>query len=426
VIIDHDFSESTTLRNLTRYGQTRRDSVITAPRFLDLDPGPGTMTGETINRQIQSRDQTDQIIANLTDLTVRFNTGAASHAVVTGIEYVKEAEENFARAAGTPTPPSQTTNVYNPDPNEPYPVAITRTGAKTDATSTSKAVYAFDTVGLGQRWDLIGGLRWDVFSIDHESAAANGVVTPLERTDRKMSWRAGVVYKPQPHGSVYAAAGTSFNPAAEGLSLSTTATAAANINTDPEENLTYEFGTKWDVFDERLALSAAIFRTDKTNARTEDPTDPADVIVLEGKQRVDGFELGAAGNMTSKWTAFAAYTFLDSENVESKDVVEVGNELPNTPKHSFSLWTVYQLPAGFEVGGGAQFVGSRFSNVDNLREAPGYWLFDAMAAYRATEALTLRLNLNNMADEEYLSSVGGGHVIRGAARSAVLTAELGF
>jgi catecholate siderophore receptor len=422
LIIDHDFSDAAAFRNLTRYGQTRRDSVITAPRFTDLDPGPATVTGETINRNLQSRDQTDQILANLTDLTFRFNTGGVSHALVTGIEYTKESEENFARTG----PAAPTTNVYTPNPDDPYPGPITRSGAKTDATSTSKAAYVFDTIGFGPHWDLVGGLRWDVFSIDYESTATNGVVTPLERTDRMMSWRAGVVYKPQPNGSVYASAGTSFNPSAEGLSLSETATAANNINVDPEENITFEVGTKWDVLSERLLLSAAIFRTDKTNARTEDPTDPADVVVLEGKQRVDGLELGATGNLTSKWTTYAAYTFLDSENVESKDVAEIGNELPNTPKHTFSLWTVYQLPAGFEVGGGAQFVDSRFSNVDNLREAPSYWLFDAMAAYRATEALTLRLNLNNLADEEYLNSVGGGHVIPGAARSAVLTAELGF
>ncbi|MCG3111234.1 MAG: TonB-dependent siderophore receptor [Candidatus Manganitrophus sp. SB1] len=420
--IAHDFNPSATLRNLTRYGQTRRDSVITAPRFADLDPGPLTVQGTVINRNLQSRDQTDTILANLTDLTLRFRTGGIDHAVATGIEYTHETSINYLRTG--PTAPQ--TDLYNPNPDDPYPASLRRTGAKNDATGKSLALFLFDTLHIGERWEVTGGLRWDYFDLDYQSRAADGAVTPFERTDRMLSWRTGIVFKPAPNGSLYAAYGTSFNPSAEGLTLASTATAANNADLEPEESRTYEVGTKWNLFEERLALAVAFFRTEKTNTRTEDPTDPADVIALEGKERVDGVELSVAGNVTDQWQLFGGYALMNSEVVETLDAAEVGNELANTPKHSFSLWTTYQLPLNLEVGGGAQFVGDRFSNVNNDRTAPSYWLFDAMVAYRATESLTLRVNGYNLADEGYIESLGGGHFIPGAGRSAIAAADFQF
>ena len=69
--VDHDFSGTTTLRNITRYGVTDRDSVITAPRFVSVN------TSTMLNRQLQSRDMEDGILANQTNLTARFQTGQA-------------------------------------------------------------------------------------------------------------------------------------------------------------------------------------------------------------------------------------------------------------------------------------------------------------------------------------------------------------
>ncbi|HEX8295336.1 MAG TPA: TonB-dependent receptor, partial [Chthoniobacteraceae bacterium] len=90
------------------------------------------------------------------------------------------------------------------------------------------------------------------------------------------------------------------------------------------------------------------------------------------------------------------------------------------------LWTTYQLPWKIELGAGAQFVGSRFANTINTREADSYWTFDAMLKYKVTENIDLRVNVYNLADEEYLDSIGGGHVVPGAGRSATVTASFHF
>jgi catecholate siderophore receptor len=413
VEVAHDLGESITLRSLARHGSSERDSIITSPRFASND-------STLINRQLQSRDLEDTIDILQNDLTAVFETGEIHHALVAGVEIARESSENFLRTG----PAAPLADLFDPDPGAPYAGPITRTGARTEGTADTGALYASDTVTLGDRWQLTAGLRWDRFDMEFDAVDTEGAVTPFERNDEETSWRAGAVYKPRPNGSVYLGAGTSFNPSAEaatGLNLS-----ASTVALEPEKSRGYEIGTKWDLLDARLSLSAAAFRTEKTNARTPGvlPGDPP--TVLQGEQRVDGVELGLSGALNSRWQAFLGYTWMDSEVLESNNPAEVGNELANTPEHSASLWTTYRLRSNFEVGGGAQYVGDRFNNNTATRVAPDYLLFDAMAAYTFNDRFTLRLNVTNLADERYIDRVGGGHFVPGTGRSAALTTALKF
>jgi catecholate siderophore receptor len=345
-----------------------------------------------------------------------------SHAVVTGLELTRESSENFVRAESGPVPPN--TDLFSPNPNDPYQGVISRTGASTDGVAKSVAVYAFDTVDLDRSWQVTGGLRWEQFETDYTSFDGLGGETPYGRTDSMLSWRAGVVYKPRANGSVYFGAGNSFNPSAEGLSLATGSSSLAEV--EPEKSQSYEVGTKWDVADRRLSLTSALFHTEKTNARTPglNPGDPP--TVLEGRHRVRGLELGFAGNITPEWSVFGGYTFMDSQIEESNNASEVGNAFGNTPRHSFNAWTSWELPWNLEVGGGAFYVGDRYNNNSETRLAPGYWQVDAMAALRLTDELTLRVNAVNLANERFIDRVGGGHFIPGVGRSVTVTTTLGF
>ena len=112
-------------------------------------------------------------------------------------------------------------------------------------------------------------------------------VAPISRVDEQPSYRAAFVYKPSTHGSLYFDYGTSFNPAAESLSLSV---GLANSSAAPEENETYEAGAKWSFLNERLLAEGAVFRTEKDNARETDPTN-SNNIVAAGNQLVKGVQL---------------------------------------------------------------------------------------------------------------------------------------
>ena len=69
---------------------------------------------------------------------------------------------------------------------------------------------------------------------------------------------------------------------------------------------------------------------------------------------------------------------------------------------------------------------SVYRNAINTLQAPSYWLLNATAAYAINRKLTLRLNAYNLADEDYVDRVGGGHFVPGAGRCAMLTADVKF
>ena len=403
--VEHDFSESLRLRNLSRFGRTDRDSAITAPRFVDVD------TSTEIRRNLQRRQIEHTIYANQTDLNFDFETGPLDHALVTGLELSREEQDNrnSAQSANQPT-----TDFFDPNPNaSPLGPMPDIANPWTRANAETIALYAYDTIDLTDKWQVGGGVRYDHIDTEFENDG---------RTDDLLSWRSGIAFKPLPNGSIYFGYGTSFNPSLEG----NTGLTGNFLDVDPEESQNFELGTKWDLLQERLSLSAAVFRTEKTDARTPELGGTGNTV-LEGEQVVDGFELGASGRITPDWQVFATYTFMDAEVEASNTAAEEGNFLGNTPDHSASFWTTYQLPWHLELGAGAQYVGERFNNAGaNRRRAPDFWLFDAMLAYEVNENITLRLNVYNLADEDYIERLGGGHFIPGAGRSAVLTANLRY
>src|SRR5690606_23121199 len=101
---------------------------------------------------------------------------------------------------------------------------------------------------------------------------------------------------------------------------------------------------------------------------------------------------------------------------------------------SFSLWTSYDLPMGFEVGYGAQYVSERNVAVSSRAKVPDYWVHSAMLGYDVSDNLNLQLNVRNLFDKEYYdrvrSNIGAANrssaLVPGEGRTAILTANLSF
>ncbi len=413
--VEHKLSGNVGVQNITRYGITERDSMITAPRFLET-------TSTLIRRSDEKyRDQEDTIISNQTNVIFDINSGENwEHKILAGVEFSGENETRFTQAlTGTDSPP---TDLFNPTPSDPYLENYIRTGGKSTADSKSAAVYLSDSIKINEKWQINGGLRWDKFDLEYTPDGAS----QLDRTDSMTSYRAGIVYKPVKSGTIYFGYGTSFNPTAEALSISTSSRQPGIADLDPEENETFELGIKWEVANNSLLLTAAVFRTEKTNARTQDPDDPNDLLVLNGEQLVQGVELGLAGQITENWGVHAGYTFLDTEITKTLDANEKGNELSNSPKNSFSLWNTYALFESLQIGLGAQFVDDRYNNTANIRTAPKYWVYETSASYVLNENISFQFNVHNLTNEKYIDFVGGGHFIPGMGRLAMLSTNFSF
>ena len=405
VRFEHEFSDTLSLRNQFRLSRTKRDSVVVAPRFASND-------SLVMNRNSPSWITKDDVLDNQTDFRAQFKTGGMQHAVVGGAAFTRENNQRVGRtAANIPQ-----TTLYNPNFNDAWTGTFTLSPIQGDATGNTQAVFLFDTVKLHRKFEVNGGLRWERF----DTSGINSAGAALDRVDKMATVRAAAIYKPVEAGSVYFSYGTSMNPSLEGVAYQT-----ANTAIEPEKTYTTEVGTKWELMNARLLLSGAIFHVEKTNARTPGvlPDEPAQV--LQGNQRVNGAELGITGNITRNLRVFGAYTLLDSEITKSNTPAELGKAFLNTPKNSMSLWSSYSIKK-LTIGGGVRFIDSRFGNNTNTRRVDSYWTLDTLAQYTINKHLDLRMNLYNLNDAYYFERLGGGHLVPGAARSAMVTTNFRF
>jgi len=286
----------------------------------------------------------------------------------------------------------------------------------------NRALYVMDTLALHEQWDLNLGARFDNYHVrDDAQSNRNNIWT----------YQSGIVFKPLPYGSIYLSYGTSFNPSGETAGQSGGADGAAGgrlSNLDPEKSRSLELGTKWDLLNERLSLTAALFKTEKTNARTYDPI--SNEVTLDGDVEVKGFEMGATGHLTDQWEVMAGYTYLDAKTVKyasGKNTHFDGNQAKFIAPNSGSIWTTYALTDRWKIGGGANYVGERYTDDANTRTLDAYWRYDAMLAYRVNKNLDLQLNVLNLTDETYYdASHVGMFAIVAPGRSAELAANVRF
>mgnify|MGYP001173881981 FL=1 len=440
--LEHDLNENLTVSNTTRIARTTLDYIVTNP-----DDSRGNVPNGLVSRSAKSRNSDTQSWVNQTDLTARFDTGGIEHTLVTGVEISDVGVHNrpyvvTPGAAGNTCGAAQLasggcTSLSNPSPKDAWTGSIARSAATTDTDTETLAAYVFDTLKFNEQWSLNMGLRYDDYETEQKAVSTAGVVTRPENKSHFWNYQLGLVFNPLPNGSIYAAWSTSSNPSGETGGEGSDALNVNNQVLDPERNRNYEIGTKWDFFDERLGLTAALFRTEKTNARVTNASGFQESI---GETQVDGLELGATGQITRNWQVFASYTYLDAELVKSGaanvgtraapvyvEGLYDGNEVPSTPKHSFSFWNTYNLTQDLTIGGGATYVDSRFGDTANNIEVPEYWRYDAMAAYRVSKNLDLQLNVQNLTDKRYFDQVYGSHYAHVAAgRTALLSTNFHF
>ena len=437
--IEHDLNDSMTLSNSFRMSRSTLDYIVTNP-----DDSRGNVASGSVSRSAKSRNSTSSGFVNQTDLTSKFDTGSISHSLVTGLEFSYQDTHNrgynvLNAAGGSIASRCSTalfqsgdcTSLANPSPKDAWSGVIEDSQAYTDTDTKTSAAYVFDTLTLNQQWSVNLGLRYDHYDTRSSGFATGRGTTPASTFDRQKTtelwnYQLGVVYKPAPNGSIYAAVSTSSNPSGETSGNGGLELAANNADLDPEKNRNYELGTKWDFFDDNLSLTAALFRTDKTNARITDP-DNTTYQALDGEQRVQGVEFTYAGNLTSRWKVYGGYTYMESELLKTSSAADKGNHMPNTPRNSFNLWTTYEVIPKLTVGGGATYVDSRFGNEANSVEVPSYWRYDAMATYALTKNVDLQLNVQNLTDKRYFDQVFQTHYAHVAAgRTALMSANFHF
>ncbi|WP_109476873.1 TonB-dependent siderophore receptor [Paraburkholderia sp. C35] len=427
--VEHRFNDNLKLKNTTMFGRSTLDYIATNPQLLNA-------TSNILSLQAKSGKYATNSIANQTELTGKATLFGMQHTMTGGVEFshekslyegylVTDSAGNNIRSGGPCTVTFNCAPVNNWNPDNPWTGHAFLNGDKSfpgPATHTQTNVasaYLFDSVKITDQWLFNAGVRFDRFDV----TATQAGVPDLSNDSNLFSYQVGLVYKPIRSVSLYTSYGTSANPpgANSGLGGGTDQITTTNQDLSPERSRNIEVGVKWDAMD-RLSLNAALFQTDKTNARVSDGLGGT---VNAGHQRVRGVEVGAAGNLTGSWSVFGGYSYLDAITVDAGAANASASGLPMVmvPKHNFTLWTYYNVTPKFSIGGGATVASKTYASVSSTvrKWTPGYARFDAVAAYHVTKSIDLQLNVNNIFDREYYSTAYPIYATWAPGRSAMLT-----
>jgi catecholate siderophore receptor len=162
---DHAFTDNIRMRDTLRWALYKRDHEVTAPRIVGT-PAPGTPLGNIlVSRGRPSREREDSIITNLTDFSFKFDTWFLKHTLVTGLELGGEsANTTTFTVTGTPT-----ANLEHPNAYQAANLVKVRNQTQ-ETTAFTVGLYAVDEIAITDQWSILGGLRWDRFDADFETA----------------------------------------------------------------------------------------------------------------------------------------------------------------------------------------------------------------------------------------------------------------
>jgi len=424
---EHDFNDTFTLHEQFRLADYRRNFRISQGQLPDDATTQMPLDSIQVDRAIIDGVSTDRLVDEDINLVTRFDMGSVKHSLVTGFEYVHQSvdprriEPTWVDVPGT--------SLVNPQNSGPFPGTGT-TGTEVNATVDTLSAYIIDTMKIGPDWTLIGGGRFD-----HVSSSYQESIPPTAEfyaDDPLFSWRGALVYQPRPNGSVYVSSGTSVHPNIPQLSLSSEPTLPPETKyAGIGRNLEVELGTKWDFFDKRFSFSSAIFWDQQTNPAPVDLDDPL-LETLHGRERVYGFEFGVVGHVTDKWQVLLNYTYQYGVITAASDPTLIGHSVLNAPKNTVSLWTTYDLPWNFQIGGGLNGVSNRTASESPdpenglLMQAPGYVIFSLMLKYHLTKNVDLQANVTNLTNKYFYDGVHPGHVVPGEGRVLWISTNFKF
>ncbi len=428
--MEHKFTDTNKIRNSLRYSKSKQDYVWTQP-----DDSKGNAINGFVFRRGNYRFSDITTLQNVTEATGKEQTGSVGHSYAFGLELSREKSESRSGAIQDSTQSNCTAvsmwcaSLNNPDGSAPFTYNYTISAPVENKINTI-ALYAFDTMKFNEQWLLNAGVRADHYKVNYASSTYQ-----TERSDTLFNYQLGLVYKPAPNGSIYANIGTSSRPGGSSLGngtedLAITSDALAELK--PEKTRSIELGTKWDVMDKKLALTAAVFRNEVTNVRITENG----ITYMGGDKVVNGIELGFSGQVLRNLSVFGGYTFMDSEQTNAgAGSASNGRPFINTPKHSFSLWTNYKPMPELTLGLGLYAQSSvnqgyAVSSVDGgivTKGVNGYGRVDAMLAYQIDKNLAFQLNVFNLGDKVYYSGVRSPHYATLAAgRSAVASLKFTY
>ena len=427
--LEHQFNDELNWTTTVRYLDNEREQEYHESRgWVDVNAdGAANVHDQTIRREFRDQYRANKEISLTTDLVYDFIAAGARHQLVVGADFHDvDTEYEYLRARyeadGVANLNIFDLNYGVTDSSAYRLTDLGRDGAK----SKRYSVYAQDRVPLGDRWILMGGVRWDNFeNIDKASGFAFD--------DSNAALRGGVVFKPSGSTSLYLNYSESFNP----MAISTQSAVSNEGSLNPETGRQWELGVKQELMDGAILTTLAVYDIDKRDIALRNPNDtgPDDDIPAFfniGAVRSRGAEFTLVGDLARNWTVTANYAYNDTRVIKGVTIQNIrntfgdGSRFVNAPEHQGGVWTRVDFPAiNSAVAFGLGYVGEQIS-FSNQRVKP-FTVCD-LGWTSVWNDVEIQVNVKNLFDKSHAIS---GFIERtghfpGAPREIVVQARYSF
>lgn len=244
----------------------------------------------------------------------------------------------------------------------------------------------------------------------------------VEDTFTKTTPRFGIDYRLSDDWLTYFSYSEGFKSG--GFNARTTAFREAVLGFGPETLRTYEIGTKWQGFDNRVRVNLAAFYSDYSDVQVTVIDDIAPGTQNAGEIEIKGFEIEATaligdglqvnfglGYLDSKYTSLAPL----AETVNPVSQIRISNSLANTPDLSTTLAVEYAMPLASSelvLRGDWSYTDEVFNDDINseILRAPSHHMFNASLAYTLGD-YKLVIWGENLSDERFINAGDANFVI---------------
>lgn len=355
-----------------------------------------------LSRQRRERDYQAEDLSTRFELSGELELGGFKNNVLIGLDYYQFDLNTDYSVWRTAWGSGDTT--YAIDPNNPdYTLEQPAISPKTQTVEEQEGLglYAQNLIELTEKAKLLVGFRVDNFKqeilnkISHETK---------EQEQTEVTPRIGFVYSLNDSINLYSSYAEGFRPN-PGLDADRNAF-------DPEETTSFEVGAKWENIADRFSGSIAVFDAEKTNMLTSEPDTGLSATL--GKVESQGIEFNLITELTDNTSVELAYSYTDART--ANDVINSdwgvpipkGSRLINVADHIGHLSLRHQTNfMGKEtyLATTVNYVGDRLGETTDANYIlPSYTLVNVSAVMDLNSQLSLKLDINNLFDEEYFEN----------------------
>ena len=422
------------------FGEDPEFAAARNPFFLD---------GRTLSRRRIFRDYTGKDLIPRAEVSGSLMTGSIKHNILFGGDYewfkldilqtryrppVLSAAQRAEVASGNISAATLRTlnaiDIFNPVYTDVTALPMSAFQSRTEVAK-AWGTYLRDRIELTDWLSIQAGIRYD----DYRQTVVNRLARAANPTGYVPTFQKFNQWSPSVGLSVKASEELTFYGS---FSKGFRANTGVNVRNEafrPESSKSYEVGAKFDILDNRLSGTLALYKMEKSNVLTADPVNAGFTLDV-GRAKSKGVEFDLNAKLPGEITGVLSYAYTDAyiaDDILDPDfgrTIFAGDPLINIPKHSVSALLSKEFMIGeraLNVGGSVKYVSSRLGETATTYRLPGYTTVRLFGALDVTEAIRVSADVNNLFNVHYYpSSYAALWTVPGAPREWTIRAAYKF